>query len=173
MLNSSVELFNRMNTSGILKNKYLPIIIADNIRTPENMGLILRLAGNIGASNTLFISDEVPTFKKYKIKRTSSGASDKVNWRIIKLNELINYLPDDYKIIALETNEDASCIFSFKFPEKTAFLVGNEVLGISEEVLSMAYQKIYIPIPGSVSSLNVTHALSIGIFEWLRQVESL
>jgi len=170
MANSSIELFTQLGTSEILQNKHLPIIIADNIRTPENMGLILRLAGNIGALKTLFLHDEIHNFKEYKIKRTSSGAADKVNWDIINSAALKNYLPDGYKIVALETSKDSNNIFSFKFPEKTAFLIGNEVLGISEEILSLANHKVYIPIPGTIKSLNVTHALSIGLFEWLRQV---
>ena len=170
MANSSVELFNKLGTSGILQNKHLPIIIADNIRTPENMGLILRLAGNISASKTLFLRDETSNFKNYKIKRTSSGAADKVNWEIIKPTELTNHLPNGYKIVGLETSRNSSNIYSFKFPEKTAFLVGNEVTGISEEILSIAHYKVHIPVPGSIASLNVTHALSIGLFEWLRQV---
>jgi len=169
MTNSSVELFTQLGTSGVLQNKHLPIIIADNIRTPENMGLILRLAGNISASKTLFLNDITPNFKEYKIKRTSSGSADKVNWDIIKPAALTNHLPDDYKIVAFETSKDSSNIFSFKFPEKTAFLVGNEVTGISEKILSMAHHEVYIPIPGLISSLNVTHALSVGLFEWLRQ----
>lgn len=173
MTNSSVELFRKLGTSGVLDNKHRPVIIADNLRTPENMGLVLRLAGNIGAVITLFISDEAHNLKQHKIKRTSSGAADKVNWKIIKSDELTKYLPDDYKIIALETSIDAGSIFSFKFPEKTAFLVGNEVSGIRKEILSQAHHKVYIPIPGLITSLNVTHALSIGLFEWLRQIQLL
>lgn len=170
MSNPSVELFNNLGVSRILNNKPLPIIIADKLRTPENMGSVLRLSGNIGAMVTLFISDEAHNFKKHKINKTASGAASKVNWKIIKPNELFDYLPDDYQIVAIETSKGASNIFSFRFPEKTAFMVGNEVLGISEEVLIHAQNKVYIPVPGPISSLNVAHALSIALFEWLKQV---
>ncbi|HJN07003.1 MAG TPA: TrmH family RNA methyltransferase [Bacteroidales bacterium] len=171
MKNSSVDLFNKLGTSEILKGVSQPIIIADRLRTPENIGLILRLAGNINALNTLFISDEGHKFKKYKIIKTASGAVTKVDWKIIKPAELEDFLPNDYKIVALETCKDASSIFSFKFPKKVAFMVGNEVHGISEEMLSIAHQKVYIPVPGPISSLNVTHALSIALFEWLKQIQ--
>ena len=169
MTNSSVELFSRLDTSRIINNKNRPIIIADKLRTPENMGLILRLAANIGAINTYFIIDDNQTFKNSKIIRTASGAASKINWKIINSKEILSFIPDDYKIVALETSEDSVNIFSFNFPEKTVFLVGNEVMGISDETLSQAHHKVYIPVPGPISSLNVTHALSIGLFEWLRQ----
>ncbi len=171
MKNSSVDLFNKLATSEILKGVSPPIIIADQLRTPENMGLILRLAGNIGALVTLFISDEGHKFKKYKIVKTASGAVTKVNWKIIQLKELSSLLPSDYKIIALETSQDAINIFSVRLPEKIAFVVGNEVNGISSEVLEYAHQKVYIPVPGPISSLNVTHALSVALFEWLKQIQ--
>lgn len=170
MKNSSVNLFDSLATSHILKGMSPPIIIADRLRTPENMGLILRLAGNINALTTLFISEEGHKFKKHKIIKTSSGAVTKVNWKIIKQSELIDLIPDDYEIVALETSQDANSIFSVTLPKKIAFIIGNEVTGISHEVLSHANKKVYIPIPGPISSLNVSHALSIALFEWLKQI---
>ena len=169
MANSSVKLFAQLDTAKIIEDEYRPIIIADKLRTPENMGLILRLAANIGAINTLFIIDENQEFKNSKIVRTASGAASKINWKLINYKELSSYIPSDYKIVALETSYNSVNIFSFNFPEKTAFLVGNEVMGISDEVISQAHHQVYIPVPGPISSLNVTHALSIGLFEWLRQ----
>ena len=170
MSNSSIELFSKLNTSGFIERGNRPIIIADNIRTPENMGSILRLAGNIGAEHTYFIADPTQRFKNHKITRTASGASTKVDWKIIQKQDLQNVIPDTYEIVALETSSDSININTFKFPEKTIFIVGNEVVGISDEVLSMAHHKIHIPIPGPISSLNVTHALSVALFEWLRQI---
>jgi len=169
MSNSSVKLFSKLDTSRIIEGKQPPIIITDKLRTPENMGLILRLAANIGAINTYFIVDYDKKFRHSKIVKTASGAASKVDWKIINQEELLSYIPDDYKIIALETSEDSVNLFSFVFPEKTAFLVGNEVRGISSEIIAQAHHKVYIPVPGPISSLNVTHALSIGLFEWLRQ----
>jgi tRNA G18 (ribose-2'-O)-methylase SpoU len=150
-----------------------PIIIADQIRTPENMGSILRLAGNIGALKTFFISDVAHTFKNYKISKTASGAADKVDWKIISKEDLLKHLPSDYSLVALETTTDATSIYDFRFPEKTAFVIGNEVKGISTDILKLSVHKVYVPVPGPISSLNVSHALSVGLFEWFRQIRSV
>lgn len=139
------------------------------MRSPENMGAVLRLAGNIGAMKSLFISEKPQDFKTYKIKRTASGGSEKTNWHIIPPEDLISHIPTGYQIIALETSEQAQSIFQFTFPEKVAFLIGNEVSGIRDEIIKQAKHTLYIPIPGPISSLNVTHALSIGLFAWLNQ----
>ena len=91
---SSFELFQYLNPGEVYKNTPRPIIIADNLRTPENMGSVLRLAGNIGAQKTLFISEKAHQFKTYKIKRTASGAYDKIDWKIIRYEELNNEIPN-------------------------------------------------------------------------------
>ncbi len=169
MTNSSVELFKNLQISGSFEGISSPIIVADNLRTPENMGLILRLAANVNACVTLFLSDNDSKFKTSKIKRTSSGASEKINWKIIKTSELMSYIPEDYTLIALETSKDSKSIFSFRFPKKSVIIVGNEVLGIQKKLLDISQCKVHIPVPGKLSSLNVTHALSIALFTWFEQ----
>lgn len=165
----SFELFRTYRENPVYQNLNKPIVICDGLRTPENMGSVLRLSGNFNALKTIFISEEANGFRKHKIYKTASGG-EKTDWEIIeKVADLVTEIPEGYKLVALETSEDAENIFTFKFPEKTALIVGNEVLGISDELLELADYKVYIPIPGAVSSLNVTHALSVSLFEWLRQ----
>ena len=161
-----------MNASELIKNTDPVIIIAHNLRTPENIGMIMRLAANIGAKLTLFAFDNKTEFRESKIKRASSGAIEKINWKIINSDEIINHLPKDYKIVALETSDNSQNIYHFTFPPKTALLVGSEVTGLPAEILKIASHEIFIPVPGNLYSLNVTHALSVGLFQWLQQVSS-
>lgn len=167
---NSYELFKDLKTSKIYNTITRPVIIADNLRTPENMGSVLRLAGNIGAQKTLFISDSAHQFKNYKINKTASGAAEKTKWKIITLDELKDEIPIDYQLILLETIAQSAPIFDFNFFEKTVFVIGNEVHGVRQELLDLADHVLHIPIPGPVSSLNTTHALSIALFEWYRQM---
>jgi tRNA G18 (ribose-2'-O)-methylase SpoU len=146
-----------------------PVIVADHIQSPMNVGAILRLAANIHATKVWLVYQEDPGFRLYKIKSTSSGASEKIDWEIISPKKLPEVLPTDYEIVAIETTEDAQNIYQTRLPEKIAFVVGNERYGISDKLLRLCSQKVFIPIPGPISSLNVSHALSIGLFEWLRQ----
>ena len=168
-INSSFDKFSDLKLAEIYQKTNRQIIVADRLRTPENMGSVLRLAGNIGAKKTIFISDTAHQFRLRRIKKTASTANENTNWEILNEDQLSTFIPSDYQIVAIETSEKAQSIFDFQFPEKTAFLVGNERYGIRPEILEQATQVVYIPVPGPVSSLNVTHALSVALFEWLRQ----
>lgn len=167
---NSFDLFKKLKLSEIYQNISRPIIIADDIRTPENMGSIIRLGANIGAEKVIFISEKATEFKNFKINKTASGAAEKINWQIVENFRIAkDLLPENYNMIALETSEDSKSIFEIKFPEKVVFVIGNEVKGIKPEILQQINKQLYIPIPGPISSLNVTHALSVALFEWYRQ----
>jgi len=172
-IKNSYNFFNTLEYSKIYKKISRPIIIADNLRTPENIGATLRLAANIGAEKVMFVNDDGKQFKNSRIFKTASGAMDKLTWNIILPEEMHEQIPDDYQIIALETVPEASNIFEFFFPDKVAFVVGNEVTGISDELLSKCDFTVFIPIPGIISSLNVSHALAVASFEWLRQMHAI
>ncbi len=168
-LNNSYKLFGKKGHHNDKPPFTQPVIVADRILSPMNMGAILRLAANINAAKVWFVYDEDPGFRSYKIKRTSSGASEKVDWELITPDRLPKVLPAGYEIIALETTEDAISLFSKELPEKVVFMVGNERFGLQQKLIKLCHRKVFIPIPGTVSSLNVSHALGIGLFEWLRQ----
>lgn len=171
MNKNSFKFFSTFRKNPAYQDLERPIIIADDLRTPENMGAVLRLAGNIGAKETIFISDDANGFRNFKINRTASGGEKKTAWKIIPKQGIVikEIVPPGYQLIALETSNDAINLMETNLPERCAFILGNEVSGISEKIMHEVDQTVFIPIPGPVSSLNVTHALSIVLFEWLRQ----
>lgn len=167
--NNSFSLFKDKGISGENRENFPLIIVADNLSSPMNVGAVLRLAANLNAEKTWFVYDEVPGFRSYKIKSTSSGASEKTDWAYITPEKLPDVLPADYEVIAIETTDKAENIFTVQLPEKLVLIVGNERLGISEPVLKLAAKHVLIPVPGSISSLNVSHALGVSLYEWYRQ----
>ena len=58
---------------------------------------------------------------------------------------------------------------SIDYPEKTAFLIGNEAAGLTAETIAMADQSIHIPMLGQVESLNAAVAASVLLYERARQ----
>ena len=75
---------------------------------------------------------------------------------------------EGYEPVALETGPDAIPIWDFTWPEKPALVVGNEVEGVSAEMLAACRHKVSLPMLGYKASLNVTTALGVAMYEFLR-----
>ena len=144
------------------------IIVADNLKTPENMGAVIRIAGNFAAEKVIFINKE--SININKINRFSASVANLVETHYISdTNELKSFFDDSYKIICLDTEINANNITQYKFPEKIVLVVGNEKHGISQEILDIADESIFIPMIGKVKSMNVTHALVVAIYDYVKK----
>lgn len=141
-----------------------PVIILDRLQTPENIGSALRLAGNMNCKKVIFTDHfELHQTKIEKIARNSLKYIEIESMSYAQIN-------DSYpELIAIETCDNAIDIYRSSLPLESVFIFGNERFGISEELLQICHKKVYIPMPGEVKSLNVSHAIAICIFEWYRQ----
>lgn len=145
-----------------------PIIITDNLKTPENIGHILRLAGNTGCRHVYVVNDgELP--RKSKINSVAQVSGYVTDWQFCSTDELLKLIPHDYSIVALETVDGSHNIFDSELPQKMALIVGNEIIGISDSLLGLANMCVHIPVTGPVKSLNVAQATGICLFEWVRK----
>ena len=165
----SNDLFEHVLTKDIYKHIPRPIVIADHLITPENMGAVIRLSDNIGASEVCFLGDEAG-HKLGKVRRSAASSRDNIKWFFSNTNTLRDIVPEGKKIIAIETAYDATCIYDVELPDNAAFVVGNESKGLSEDLLQQCDIIVYIPVPGPTCSLNVSHAAAVALFEWLRQM---
>ncbi len=139
-------------------------IILDGLKTPENIGSIFRLAGNMGCKNVIFTERE--ELNKTKIEKIARNSLQFIDIQFLTYDEIENQFKN---LIAIETCDTAQNIFQTPLPLEATFVVGNEKFGISERLLKLTHQQVYIPMPGFVKSLNVSHALTVGLFEWYRQ----
>ncbi len=145
-----------------------PWLIADNLRTPENLGSLIRLADNIGAGHMIFLGEN--TFKAGRIRYAAASSINNVSWSFSTSGDIRSLIPEGYTLVALETASGATNLFETRLPERMAVIVGSERNGISPEVLKQADIAVFIPVPGPTRSLNVSHAASVLLFEWLRQM---
>ncbi|WP_439184644.1 TrmH family RNA methyltransferase [Carboxylicivirga taeanensis] len=151
--------------SSCIKQGSDVIIIADNFSTPENIGSIIRLAANVNASQVMVVGSE--GCRQSKVKKTAGAAIGhvKVDWLSIDSFRV----PDGYTPVALETVDGAEEVFECELPAKLALVLGSEKFGISQELLQACQKAVYIPMPGAIKSMNVSHAASVCLFEWLRR----
>ena len=142
-----------------------PIVITDNFSTPENIGHVIRLAANIGVLKVIVLGEG--NLRASKIRKTAGTSFDHIPVEFIATEELSAHIPADYTLTALETVEDAENLFTTNLPDKMALILGNEKYGISEELLNMSSKKVFIPMPGPIKSMNVSHAAAVCLFCWM------
>ncbi len=171
MTNTHSKIFFSETEVKELPDDYKPILITDNFSTPENIGHIIRLAANIGAMKVIIISDN--NLRLSKIKKTAGAAFDHTPINYITVAELPEHIPTGYTLTALETATGAENMFTTKLPDKMALILGNEKHGICKELLDMSSKKIFIPMPGPIKSMNVSHAAAVSVFYWLGRVNTI
>jgi tRNA G18 (ribose-2'-O)-methylase SpoU len=146
-----------------------PIIIADDLHIPENIGSVLRLADAVGSQKVFFITE--PNEQSLnRIRRTARSCDALVSWQFVTCDEfLIEHLPQIPKLIAIELTNTSTSIFETNLPTQCCLVIGNERHGVSKTLLEQCQQAVHIPMYGVNGSMNVTHALAISLFEWRRQ----
>ena len=142
-----------------------PLVVADGLRTPENVGSLVRLAANIGIGKVVLLN--TPELKESKMRRTACMAWDYVE--VVRATVETLELPEGYEMVAVETSPSARSLYAVGLPRRVALVVGSEVHGVSAEVLSMCSRHVYIPMTGPDTSMNVTHAAAVALFEWVRE----
>jgi 23S rRNA (guanosine2251-2'-O)-methyltransferase len=141
-------------------------VVADNIRSLENIGSIFRTADALGVSKIFLcgISGKPP---HHKISKTALGAEETIPWEYVKqTGRLINKLKNSkINIIALEQNKKSVNINKFKPKFSLALIVGNEVKGVSKTILKKCDKIIELPMLGKKESLNVSVAFGVAGYE--------
>ena len=165
----SNDLFERIPTEDLYHLVPHPMLIADHLMTPDNLGAIIRLADNIGATEVCFLGNE-DEHRLGKVRRSAASSRDNIRWYFSEETDLHKIVPEGKSIVAIETADNATCIYDTQLPEDAAFIVGSERHGIREELLKQCDMVVYIPVPGPTRSLNVSHAAAVALFEWQRQM---
>ncbi len=154
------------------KNKI--VLILDNIRSVHNVGSIFRTAECAGASEIYLVGvtpDPIDRFGRLRkgLGKVALGAEKKIKWQHINdIFELIDKLKKEkFQIVALEQAENSVDYKEFKPKFPCALILGEEVKGISKDVLVECDQIFEIPMMGEKESLNVSVATGVALFRIL------
>ncbi len=144
------------------------VLVLQNVDKPGNIGAILRSANAFGISNIFLTGHKQIDIYAPQTIRASLGAI---------FSSKIHYLEDQELILALQENAFNICVTSaknstsiqvFKWPEKCALVMGSEESGVSTLWTQKADALINIPMCGEVSSLNVSVAAGLAMYEMTR-----
>ena len=153
------------------------IVIAHNIRSTHNVGAIFRTAEGFGISKIILSgytpypqtnSDtRLPHIAEKltkQISKTALGAEAIVPFEYLELPPLDELKTDGYTVVALEQAENSISLAHYSPPQKVALLLGEEVEGITQELLAQCEAIIEIPMVGKKESYNVSVATGIALY---------
>jgi tRNA G18 (ribose-2'-O)-methylase SpoU len=76
---------------------------------------------------------------------------------------------EGYQLVGLEQTTDSRSLFEFPFERKTVLVVGNERLGIEDDVLQLLDHTVEIPVYGPPDAFNAATAATMALYEFCRQ----
>ena len=159
---------NRVGIEEFKEQEKLPVVVVlDNVRSMNNVGSAFRTADGFSIEKIILcgITAQPP---HREIEKTAIGATASVEW--VHFDETLDAVKDlrenGYEIIAIEQADESIMLNKF-IPDQTkkyALIFGNEVNGVSDEVMAEIDKCIEIPQFGTKHSFNIV--ISAGIVLW-------
>jgi 23S rRNA (guanosine2251-2'-O)-methyltransferase len=170
-----MEELNRLNVVDFRESEKMPLIcVLDNIRSQHNIGSIFRSADAFRVEK-LYLCGITATPPNREISKTALGATESMEWIYYpSVTDAVRQLKQEgYLIVAVEQAEGSVSLQDF-IPDrkgKTALVFGNEVMGVSDEVMDLLDACIEIPQFGTKHSLNVSVTAGIVLWSLSREYE--
>lgn len=156
----STQEYKQLPESGV-------VLVLDNIRSAHNVGSAFRTADSFKIDK-VWLCGICAVPPSAEIHKSALGAEDSVEWEHVKetMDAVRRLKEDGYTIVSAEQTVDSVMLDTF-VPEadrKYAVVFGNEVAGVSQEVVDASDFALEIPQYGTKHSLNVS--VSMGVILW-------
>jgi len=146
-------------------------LICDGVSSPANIGGLLRLGDAFGVAQILFVN-AVIDFTSPRLRKAARNSHTSIPHTMIDDIEgcIAEFKSQDYQVIALEISSRSKPIQRIEYSneQKIALVIGNERHGVSAEALAMVHETVHIEMFGLNSSMNVTQATAIALFEFTK-----
>jgi tRNA G18 (ribose-2'-O)-methylase SpoU len=143
------------------------VVITEDIRTPENIGMLFRISEAFGVKKIFLVGDS-PNLNNKKVLRTARKTERELNIKLVKTMQPLLYSlkKENYFLLGLEHTNNSKKLKKYSFStQKIALFIGAERFGISENTLKNLDGVVHIELFGKNSSVNVVNALSICLYE--------
>lgn len=163
-----LEELGRISVDQFKESDKIPVcILLDNVRSLHNVGSAFRTADAFRIEK-IWLTGITGTPPHREIHKTALGATESVAWQYEEHPAVAveNLKRDGYAIVIVEQTTESIPLHAFaaKPTQKYCLVFGNEVNGVSDEVIALADQALEIPQHGTKHSLNIS--VCIGIVCW-------
>jgi 23S rRNA (guanosine2251-2'-O)-methyltransferase len=164
----SMEGLQRLSVTDFKEIEKQPIVLVlDDVRSGLNIGSAFRTADAFAIEKIMLcgITSQPP---HREILKTALGSTESVDWQYFETSKeaVISLQNAGYQVFAVEQTKEKIWLNDFKIDKKNryAFVFGNEVEGVAQEIIEICEGVIEIPQFGTKHSLNI--AVSLGIVVW-------
>ena len=145
------------------------ILILDGVTDPHNLGACLRSAEAAGVTAVIFPKDRSADVNGV-VRKVACGAAEAVPWlRVTNLARTIESLKEAGIWIVGTSGDATESLFEQDLTGPCALVLGSEGSGMRRLTQTLCDYTVHLPMAGSVSSLNVSVAAGICLFEAVRQ----
>ena len=145
-------------------------VILENVFDPHNISAVMRSCDAVGIKEIYVLTTKIPRHKKWGSRSSSSAAK----WMIVhQFDDVPGCFTEVRKkynnIYTTFLGQDSKSLFDLNFIEPFALVFGNEHEGVSEEIRTQADGNFIIPQVGMITSLNISVACAVSLYEAYRQ----
>lgn len=151
------------------RGRALRLLVLDGVEDPRNLGACLRTADAAGIDAVVVPKDHSAKLTAAAVK-TSTGAAETVPvFRAPNLARTLAWLKEAQVWVVGADAEAPQSLYRCKLAPPVALVLGGEGRGVRRLTRDLCDELVFIPMAGSVASLNVSVATGIVLFELLRQ----
>ena len=148
-------------------------VIIENVTDPHNIAAVMRTCDAVGISELFVLNTKINTHKRFGTRSSSSAQKWMHTHQFTDLQECFKAVKKKYKrVYATHLGETSKSIYEMDFTEPIALVFGNEKTGVSDEIRALCDGNFIIPQVGMISSLNISVACAVTVYEAYRQKEA-
>lgn len=145
-------------------------VVLENVHDPHNIAAVLRTCDAVGISEVFVLNNGKRIPRKFG-NRSSSSA---IKWMKVNYFTEVDHCFETVKkkyphIYSTHLSEQAVGLYALDLTQPTALVFGNERSGLTNEVLAHCNGNFVIPQVGIISSLNISVACAVSLYEGYRQ----
>lgn len=144
------------------------VLVLDRVADPGNAGTLMRTAAAAGAGAVVFTSGSVDPYSG-KCVRAAAAALFRLDVVVDVSFEEVERIVHDAGLRLLGLDPSGAPYYEVDLRQRAALVAGNEAWGIAPEHREHLDGTVGIPMPGGIESLNVASAVSIVLFEAVKQ----
>jgi len=166
---------NRLSVEEFKSEPKIPLIIVlDNVRSLNNIGSVFRTSDAF-LVEAVYLCGITATPPNVEIHKTALGAENSVAWAYYSdTDQAVEELKKNgYTLCAVEQAKNSIMLDELELDSKKKYAVvlGNEVKGVQQDVVSRCDCCVEIPQYGTKHSLNVSVAAGMVIWEFSKQLK--